>query len=150
MNSEHELSITHMIDAPRAAVWRALTGHLAEWWAPAPWTTELRAFEARPGGPFNTTMRGPDGESFASDGVVLDVVPLERFVFTDAFAPGWVPQAPFMVGVLDFADQGSGTLYTAIARHWDAEACARHKAMGFADGWTAAARQLAEVAKRIA
>ena len=32
------------------------------------------------------------------EGVILEVVPNERVVFTNAFTVGWIPQAPFMVG----------------------------------------------------
>lgn len=146
----HDLTITRLIDAPRDAVWRAFTDHLAEWWCPRPWTVEILEQDLRPGGRSAMIMRGPAGEEMPQEGVYLDVVPQQRIVFTDAFAAGWHPQGPFMVGILDFADEDGKTRYTATARHWSAEVKAQHEAMGFVEGWGAVAAQLKEVAKRIA
>lgn len=146
----HDLTITRLIDAPREAVWRAYTDHLAEWWCPRPWSVELLEQDMRPGGRSAMIMRGPDGEESPQDGVYLEIVPLERIVFTDAFSAGWRPQGPFIVGIMDFADEGTGTRYTATARHWSADAKAQHEAMGFVEGWGKVAEQLEEVAKRIA
>ena len=146
----HALTITRLIDAPREAVWRAYTDHLAEWWCPKPWTVEILEQDMRPGGRSAMIMRGPNGEESPQEGVYLEVVPHERIVFTDAFTHGWHPQGPFIVGIMDFSDEADGTRYTATARHWSAEAKAQHEAMGFLDGWGAVAAQLEEVAKRIA
>ena len=143
----HELSITRLIAAPVATVWRVWTGRLPEWWAPRPWTTDLAEADFRPGGRFAMTMRGPDGASSPVDGVILEFTPMRRIVFTNALTAGWVPQAPFMVGLFDFADEAGQTRYTAAARHWDAETMARHEAMGFHPGWTAATDQLAALAE---
>lgn len=146
----HDLSITRLIDAPREAVWRAYTDHLAEWWCPRPWSVEIVEQDMRPGGRSAMIMRGPNGEESPQDGVYLEVVPMERIVFTDAFTAGWHPQGPFIVGIMEFADADGGTRYTASARHWSAEAKAQHEAMGFIEGWGKVAEQLEEVAKRIA
>jgi uncharacterized protein YndB with AHSA1/START domain len=148
--SEHELSISRLIDAPRDAVWRAFTDHLAEWWCPRPWTTEVIEQDLRPGGRSAMIMRGPDGEESAMEGVFLEVVPGEKVVFTNAFRAGWIPQNPFMVGYFEYADEGGKTRYHAGARHWSAEAMAAHEAMGFTQGWNTVAEQLEEVAKRLA
>jgi uncharacterized protein YndB with AHSA1/START domain len=146
----HELRITRLIDAPREAVWRAWTDHLAEWWCPRPWTVKIVEQDLRPGGRSAMIMRGPEGEEMPQEGIFLEVVPMERVVFTDAFTKGWIPAGPFIVGILEFADEAGGTRYTASARHWTEEAHAQHEAMGFAEGWSKVAEQLEEVAKRIA
>ena len=146
----HELKITRLIDAPREAVWRAFTDHLAEWWCPKPWRVEILEQDMRPGGRSAMIMRGPNGEESPQEGVYLEVIPHERIVFTDAFTHGWHPQGPFIVGIMTFSDEAGSTRYTATARHWSAEAKARHEAMGFLEGWGAVAAQLEEVAKRIA
>ncbi|MFZ5746511.1 MAG: SRPBCC family protein [Pseudomonadota bacterium] len=146
----HELVIERLIDAPVDAVWRAMTDHMAQWWCPRPWTVEIIAHDLVPGGRSAMVMRGPNGEEQAMEGVVLEVVPGRRFVSTDAFRHGWVPQPPFMVGFWEIEPDGDSTRYRAGARHWSAEAMEQHAAMGFADGWMAAAAQLEEVAKRLA
>lgn len=150
MSDLHELKITRLIDAPREAVWRAFTDHLAEWWCPRPWSVEMIAQDMRPGGRSAMIMRGPNGEEMPQEGVYLEVIPLERIVFTDAFTHGWNPSGPFMVGTLTFADEDGKTRYTASARHWTAEAMQQHDSMGFEEGWGKVAEQLEEVAKRIA
>ncbi|AOH83863.1 ATPase [Sphingomonas panacis] len=147
MNETNDLSITRLIDAPVDRVWSIVTERLTEWWCPKPWTTEIVELDWRPGGRSAMVMHGPNGERHAQEGVFLEVVPGERFVFTDAYAVGWQPQTPFMTGVFAFADEGGKTRYTATARHWTAEASARHEAMGFAQGWGAVADQLAALAE---
>ena len=148
----HELAIERRIAAPLAAVWSAWTGHLAEWWCPVPWRTELLALDLVPGGRFATTMRGPGGEEMTGEGVILDVVPHERIVFTNAIAPGWQPQVQQLafVGIFTFAADGDHTLYRAAARHWDADTARMHADMGFEGGWGAVAQQLEAVAQRLA
>ena len=53
-----------------------------------------------------------------------------------------VASGPFMIGIFAIAPEGSGTRYTASARHWTAESMAHHQEMGFAEGWGAVADQL--------
>lgn len=142
-----ELSITRLIDAPPATVWRVWTERLEEWWAPKPWTTRVIEIDLRPGGRSAMVMSGPDGESEPMEGVYLEVTPNERIVVTDAFKAGWIPQPPFMVGFFEFAEEGGKTRYTAGARHWDESAMKQHEAMGFTKGWAAVAAQLAALAE---
>jgi len=148
MKAEHELSVTRLIDAPVELVWKIATERLTEWWCPKPWTTEVVEQDWRPGGRSAMIMRGPDGEEHPMEGVFLEVTSNRRFVFTDAFKAGWIPQTAFMVGFFEFADEGGKTRYTAGARHWTAEAKAQHETMGFGDGWGKVAEQLAELAER--
>lgn len=150
MNDAHQLSVTRYIAAPPGTVWQVITGRLEEWWCPVPWRTEIVEHDWRPGGRMATTMLGPDGERHASEGVFLEVVPHVRFVFTDAFRIGWVPQEAFMVGTLALSPEGPGTRYTASARHWTAEAMERHRDMGFEAGWSAVADQLAALSEAAA
>lgn len=143
-----ELSVERHIAAPPSRVWQIMTRRLAEWWCPKPWTTEVRRLEWRPGGPAEMTMRGPgEGEVSEIDGVVLEVLPERRFVFTQALREGWIPQAPFMVGIFELMPEGEGTRYRASARHWDEATMEQHKAMGFDEGWAKVADQLAALAE---
>ena len=150
----HELAIERVFDAPRDVVWRAVTDHLAEWWCPRPWTSEVVALEWKNGGRFAITMHGPDGETHPGAGVLLEVVPGERFVFTNMLDAAWNPQPaqPLgIVGMFEFADaEGGRTRFRSSARQWSATDTEAHEAMGFAEGWGACADQLEDVAKRIA
>jgi uncharacterized protein YndB with AHSA1/START domain len=142
-----ELSIERYIDAPPATVFKVWTERLEEWWAPKPWTTKVIEQDLRPGGRSAMIMSGPDGEKSPMEGVILEVVPNEEIVFTNAFTAGWIPQTPFMVGFFTFAPEGRGTRYRAGARHWDEAALKQHEAMGFTQGWGICAAQLAELAE---
>ncbi|MGV3622218.1 MAG: SRPBCC family protein [Archangium sp.] len=118
---------------------------LKRWFAPAPFTVSSAEMDLKPGGACNVTMRSPEGVEMPNPGVVLEVVPNKKLVFTDAFTAGFVPKdgAPFMVTEVTFEDAGPGmTKYVAKARHWTAEAKAQHEQMGFREGWTQCAKQL--------
>ena len=141
MTASFELAVTRLIDAPPEKVYRVWTERLTEWWCPKPWTTEIIAHDMRPGGRSAMVMRGPNGESAPMEGVFLEVAPNQRIVLTDAFADGWIPQTPFMIGIFTFAPEGGKTRYTAAARHWSAEDMKRHEEMGFHPGWDIVADQ---------
>jgi uncharacterized protein YndB with AHSA1/START domain len=141
------ISVTRYIASPPAKVWQVMTERLEEYWCPRPWRTQIIEIDWRAGGRMATIMRGPDGEEHVGDGVLLEVTPGVRMVFTDAFGAGWIPQAAFMVGCLEITAEGDGTRYVATTRHWTQEACDQHKAMGFEGGWTVMADQLAALAE---
>lgn len=153
-NNHHELSITRSIDAPPEIVYRVYTERTALWWVPKPWTTPAVEWNLRPGGRMYTEMRGPDGEGEGGEGVFLEVVPGQRIVWTNIFKPGWEPQVLSsqgcdfaMVAIITFEPEGAGTRYTGRVRHWDAEALKKHREMGFEQGWSIVAAQLAEISE---
>lgn len=143
MDERLDLEITRVMTAPRAKVWRAFAdpSHLAQWWCPKPWVTEVKAFELRPGGAFHTFMTGPlpDGTQGTSDnpGCFLEVVPGERVVSTSMLVGGWRPARSWMpsTAVFTLRDEGSGTRVHALAMHLTEEDCAKHREMGFDLGW---------------
>ena len=143
---DHDLVISRLLKAPRAALWRAWTepGRLKEWWCPKPWVTEVRAFELRPGGAFHTVMSGPDGGTSDNPGCFLEIVPGERIVSTSMLLGGWRPATPWMAmtAVISFADEPGGTRYTATAMHPDAATRDKHAEMGFFEGWNICIDQL--------
>jgi uncharacterized protein YndB with AHSA1/START domain len=140
-----DLVLERDIDVPRELVWKAWTTpeHVMRWFAPEPWSVSECVIDLRPGGVFRTVMRSPEGEEFPGDGCVLEVVPNERLVWTDALLPGYRPASePFFTAVIELRDSGSGTRYVATAIHRDREGRERHEAMGFHDGWGKALDQL--------
>ncbi|TMM48934.1 SRPBCC family protein [Qipengyuania marisflavi] len=139
----HELSVSRFIAAPTAKVWDVMANRQTEWWCPAPWRVEIAVQERRAGGRSVMTMHGPDGEMMPNEGIFLAWDEGRRFVTTDAVTGDFEPSGPFMIGIWEIAPEGDGTRYTASARHWTEEACEQHKAMGFEQGWTACAEQLA-------
>ena len=150
-NSDRELVLTRLIDAPREKLFRCWTepALMKQWFAPLPWTTTHAEMDLRPGGASVIVMRSPEGQEYPNPGIVLEVVKNEKLVFTDAYTKAWEPSAkPFMTAILTFADEGGKTRYTGRARHWTEVAKQQHQAMGFADGWGKVAEQLAELAEQ--
>jgi uncharacterized protein YndB with AHSA1/START domain len=145
MSDPKELSITRFIDAPPEKVWDVMSNRIEEWWCPKPWRAEFANLQRRPGGVSNCTMYGPDGEVHPHDGMVLAWDEGKRFAFTDAIVGDLEPAGPFMIGIWSIEPEGSGTRYTAKARHWTEEDSKRHADMGFEPGWGACADQLKEL-----
>ena len=140
-----ELSVTRSIAAPPEKVWDMMTNQMAAWWCPKPWRTEIIEQDWRAGGRSAMVMRGPGGEEHVVEMVFLEVSPGRRFATTDAVRVGLMPAEPFIIGIWEIAADGGGTRYTARARHWSEETMQRHRDMGFEDGWSTCADQLAEL-----
>lgn len=150
--SENELAIRRLIDAPPEKVFRAWTDPnlVKQWNVPKPWTISKCEMDPRPGGSSLMVMKSPDGQEMPCPGVFLEVVPNKKIVFTDAFTKAWEPSAkPFFVGVITLEDEGGKTRYTARAKHWSKEDRDAHEKMGFHDGWATCADQMEEMLKKL-
>ncbi len=145
-----ELAVQRFIKSCPSVVFHVWASRQAEWWAPKPWTTTIIENDMRPGGRCAMLMSGPDGAASPMEGVYLEIVPNEKIVFTNAFLAGWIPQPPFMVGFFTFTPDQGGTMYRAGARHWTQDAYDQHVAMGFTQGWSQVADQLAALAEAAA
>ena len=160
-DSRCDLRFTRVVDVPRSLVWRAWTEPelLKPWFCPLPWKTVDCEMDLRPGGIFRTTMQSPEGVEFPNVGCYLDVVPQETLIWTNALLPGYRPgklaatcgadDAEFrFTAMIELADAGPGTRYTATVMHADAAGCQKHAAMGFEGGWGTALEQLVAMVKR--
>ncbi len=152
-SANNDLSITRLLKAPRAKVWRAWSDPvlLAQWWCPKPWVTDVRAFDLRPGGDFHTFMSGPDGGTSDNPGCFLEIVAQQRLVMTSMLTGGWRPATPWIAitAVFTMADEGAGTRYTATCMHPDAATRDKHEQMGFFDGWGICIDQLDALASSL-
>lgn len=152
-DAEFQLVLDRVIEAPRAAIWRCWTEPqlLEQWFCPKPWYVTGSVLDFRPGGEFSCVMHGPAGEEVQTMGVFLEVEEGRKLISTDAFSPGWRPSGkPFMASEVTMEDEGEGrTRYIARAMHWNAETMKEHEAMGFHQGWGAAADQLEALAKSL-
>lgn len=146
MSDTKELSLTRHIAAPPETVWDVMVNRQQEWWCPAPWRAEIDRQDRRAGGRCEMTFYGPDGEVMPQIGIYLAFDEGRRFVSTDAATldenGDFEPAGPMMIGFWEIEPEGSGTRYTARARHWTDEARQQHEAMGFEAGWGACADQL--------
>ncbi|MBB4642122.1 SRPBCC family protein [Rhizorhapis suberifaciens] len=150
IDKELDLVISRLLKAPRRLIWQAWSDpeHLKQWWCPKPWTTEVRAFDMKPGGSFHTFMRGPDAGESDNPGSFLEVKPMERIVMTSMLVENWRPTTPWMpmTAIFTMSDEGEGTRYVAHVMHSDKAARDSHEEMGFFDGWNTCITQLEEYA----
>ena len=142
MNANRELSVTRFIGAPPASVWETMIDRQEEWWCPQPWRAEIDHQDRRAGGRCDMTFYGSDGEIMPQNGIYLAYEPGRRFVTTDAVVGDFEPAGPFMIGIWEIEPEGSGTRFTARARHWTDDARKQHEEMGFETGWGVMADQL--------
>ncbi len=147
-----DLVLERVVDVPRHLVWEAWTKahHLKHWFCPNPWSIAECEVDVRPGGIFRFVMRSPEGQLFPHTGCYLEVVPMERLVWTSVLLPGYRPapstDLPF-TAIVALETQGTGTRYRATALHQDESGCAKHRAMGFEKGWGICLDQLVELVK---
>lgn len=149
--SDREIVITRLFNAPRDLVWQAWTdpAHIAQWWGPEGFTTRVDEMDLRPGGQSRYVMVGPDGTEYPVQGVFREVVPPERIVTTDEFGEGYeeitdidLPQG--MVMTILFEDLGNQTRLTLHILHPTAEERRKHEEMGVVAGWNSTLDCLAE------
>ena len=98
-SEQGQLTVTRLIKAPPAIVWKAWSTpeHLAKWWIPAPIECQVVKLDLRPGGGFETRMREDKGEFQPHvQACFLEVVPEVRLVWTTVLTEGWQPAEPWL------------------------------------------------------
>ena len=154
MTDKSELTISRLIAAPPPAVWAAwsIPANLEKWWIPAPIACQVVTLDLRPGGGFVTRMRDEGAAAFQPhvDGCFLEAIPEQRLVFTTVMTEGWQPTDPWLAitAIMTFEAKDGGTLYSARVLHKTPEDSAKHKEMGFYEGWGTAIGQLATLVER--
>jgi uncharacterized protein YndB with AHSA1/START domain len=150
IDSKLDFAIERFIDAPTRLVWEALTKpeHLKEWYMPKAWGRVSRAeLDARPGGIIRIDIAVGDGREVPNLGCVLEVIPMERLVWTSMLFPGYRP-AVFddipITAIMTMESVGAGTRYVFTALHRDEADLARNMASGFYEGTEIAVDQFVE------
>ena len=145
-----DFAIERFIDAPTALVWEALTKpeHLKEWYMPREWGRVSRAeMDLRPGGIISIDIAVGDGQDVPNVGCVLDVIPMERLVWTSMLFPGYRP-AVFddipITAIVTMESVGAGTRYVFTALHRNEVDLETNKASGFYQGTEIAVDQFVQ------
>lgn len=140
INPRTDLVLERFIDAPRHLVWEALTKpeHLKEWYMPRPWgAVSACEMDVRPGGIFSIDITTGEGQEFPNLGCFLEVVPMERLVWTSMLFPGYRP-AVFddipITAIVTMETVGTGTRYVFTALHRDEADFESNKASGWQQG----------------
>ena len=135
-NPKLDLVLERSIEAPKRLVWEALTKpeHLNEWYMPKPYGVAKCEMDLRPGGIFSIDITSPEGQEFPNLGCFLEVLPMERLVWTSMLFPGYRP-AVFddipITAIITMETVGTGTRYVFTALHRDEADYEKNKAMGF-------------------
>jgi uncharacterized protein YndB with AHSA1/START domain len=146
-NSTHQpadriLVITRVFDAPRSLVFEAWTTkeHLDQWCAPRGFTIPQSGGEFRPGGPWRSCMRAPDGTEYRLRGTYREIVQDELLVFTHAWEEADGTLGPETIVTVRFTDENGKTRLTFEQGPFQSiEARDGHKG-----GWTECLERLAE------
>ena len=115
---------------------------------PKPWGRVLRTeMDVRPGGIFSIDIAVADGQEVPNLGCFLEVIPMERLVWTSMLFPGYRP-AVFddipITAIITMATVGTGTRYVFTALHRDQADRERNEASGFRQGTEIAIDQFVE------
>ena len=144
-DSEREVELIRVYDAPRELVFRAWTDprHLARWWGPEHFTNPVCEVEARVGGKLRIVMRAPDGNDYPMRGVFQEVVAPERLVFTNIAVDA--EDRPIIEGmtIVTFAEQGGTTKLTLRTRGTAVKPVAIQYLQGMEMGWSQSLTKLA-------
>lgn len=142
--------IERFIDAPRELVWEALTKpeHLKAWYMPRAWGAVAACeLDVRPGGMFSVDISVGEGQVVPNLGCFVDVVPMERLVYTSMLFPGYRP-AVFddipITAIVTLQTEGTGTRYVFTALHRNQADLETNKTSGWAEGTEIATQQLLE------
>ena len=135
-----DFAIERFIDAPPRLVWEALTKpeHLKEWYMPREWGRVARAeLDLRPGGIISIDIAVGDGREVPNVGCVLEVVPMQRLVWTSMLFPGYRP-AVFddipITAIMTMETVGAGTRYVFTALHRNEADLETNKTSGWQQG----------------
>lgn len=143
-----DFAIERRIDAPTRLVWEALTKpeHMKEWYMPKAWGRVSKAeLDVRPGGMFSIDIAVGDGPDIPNLGCYLEVVPMERLVWTSMLFPGYRP-AVFddipITAIVTMESIGEGTRYVFTALHRNEADFEADMSSGFYQGTEIAVDQL--------
>ena len=130
--------MTRIYGAPRDLVWEAMTEarHVAQWWGGPGFTNPVCEFEARVGGEFRIHMRGPDGAVYPMKGVVQELVPPERLVFTSIATDTAGNHVLEGLTTVQFDDENGKTKLTLYTRMAAVVETANAYLQGMEIGWT--------------
>jgi uncharacterized protein YndB with AHSA1/START domain len=138
----HALTITRVLEAPRALVFKAWTDPAlaARWWGPRGFTVVECQTDPRPGGALRKVMRSPEGTLHRLRGVFREVLAPERLRFTFAWEDAGGKLGPETLVTITLAEQDGKTTLTLHQEGFETETARdSHNA-----GWSSALERLGE------
>lgn len=132
-----ELTITHVLQAPRALVFKVWTDprHVAQWWGPKGFTNPVCEIDLRPGGALRIHMRAPDGNVYPMTGVYREIVEPERLVFVSAALDKSGNPLFEVITTVTFEEMGASTKLTMHAVASKIKPEGEQHVAGMEEGW---------------
>ena len=147
--SDREIRLTRLFDAPRHLVWEAMNKpeHIKRWWGRLGegYSVPVCEVDLRPGGKWRFVNRHPKGEA-EFYGEYREIVPPERVVFTEIFAP--FPDSGSLVTAV-LTEEDDKTRLTVTAQYPSLEVRDMVIGTGMAKGAAASYDRLEEVASEL-
>jgi uncharacterized protein YndB with AHSA1/START domain len=141
--------MTRLFDAPRHLVWEAMNKpeHIKRWWGRLGegYSVPVCEVDLRPGGKWRFVNRHPKGEA-EFYGEYREIVPPERVVFTEIFAP--FPDSGSLVTAV-LTEENNKTRLTVTAQYPSLEVRDMVIGTGMAKGAAASYDRLEEVASEL-
>jgi len=141
--------MTRLFNAPRHLVWEAMSKpeHIKRWWGRLGegYSVPVCEVDLRPGGKWRFVNRHPKGEA-EFYGEYREIVPPERVVFTEIFAP--FPDAGSLVTAV-LTEENDKTRLTVTAQYPSLEVRDMVIGTGMAKGAAASYDRLEEVAAEL-
>ncbi|MQA88115.1 MAG: ATPase [Streptosporangiales bacterium] len=139
-----DIVMTHVFDAPRDVVFKAITDPnlIPRWWGPRQYETIVDHAEVRPGGRWRFLNRDAEGNEYGFHGVYHDIVAPEQVVQTFEFEgmPGHVS-----LETATFEEVGGKTKYVAVSVFQSVEDRDGMAQSGMQEGASETMDRLAEV-----
>jgi uncharacterized protein YndB with AHSA1/START domain/uncharacterized membrane protein YphA (DoxX/SURF4 family) len=144
--TENELTLTRIINAPRALVWKVWTNpkHLARWWGPKGFSNPVCIVDVHPGGSIRIDMRGPDGTMYPMTGKYLEIIENKLLAFTSSALDKNGKPLFVVFNSVTFAEQDGRTKLIMHASVSDITPEAAPHLAGMEDGWTQSLVRLEE------
>lgn len=162
--ADNEFFLTRIIDAPRELVFQAWTEprHLSRWWGPKGFDNPVCELDARPGGAYRITMRGPDGTDYPIIGVIREMTLPSLLVMTldcGGHPPAWHDMidplrtsdnpAGIMLQTVSFEDLDGKTRLSIRTRAASAAILEAMQKIGINEGWAGSLNRLEYLMKKL-
>jgi uncharacterized protein YndB with AHSA1/START domain len=147
--ADDQILIEREFAAPARLVWRAVTEPelVRRWWHANCSEMTVCEIDLRVGGKWRYAGRTPDGEEFAFYGEFLELVPHERIVQTETFAP--FPDDA-STNTMTLTERDGTTLLRTLVQHQTPQARDMHINSGMETGMQTAFDLLEQVAISLA
>lgn len=148
---EAVIVINRLFDAPRTALWKAITEprHVMQWFGGAGFTNLACEIDLRPGGRWHHVMRAPDGTEIRCDFVYIEVTEPDRLVWQQLDRGLNAGSRPTCVTTVTLDEIGTQTQWRLVARFDSIAERDIAAGMGFSDVISAGFEQLAELLKTL-